>query len=719
MSNNIQYNPKKLSTPSSNGIKTFPTSSGLQGYVRIEEYKKPEVQNNTNNLISENILDFDSILIENNSQIRKETSKGYSTNNYSDIDNIYINKLSDVMTDIQNKLGPEYYEIYSAYITGLKLSDFIDEEGNIIPLTDKSRLSEIINEKNLPISSEILLSELNNYLMEAKINFGPLSSSMLSSTVTEVVKSDYGFDAMVLKNTEGNYLIVNSCTNAESTDDIYAIAYVLAKQIVGEGDLLDLVVEQIIPALNNTDIKNSEYYLDLVNKGGTEYLEKVYDAQLNANIELIKKYATIAKEEGNKIQLNGYSLGGGLQLTAYSLACINDPSIEDYIESVSVFNPFISYLEQNNANTGTEKKGLWQTLISQFQGDSITPNTLVSYVASSEKVRIYSGEEDYISTFNNSVYNLLSRFTFVKTEDLDRGKLTSLSELYGFVLGDDANHGFKPIEESSFDEYGNIKETGKYISINDSLKSIIDPNNPVLDIIRIVGEFFKTPTEEELYQVDYSSIILQTLKLTNIDDLKKAIPEIEPIITEITRYIRKNVGNYTYEGIANAITEGVWDIVGDTIDKEVPNIVSEYLEEYLPGFISEDDKKIIIDYVSSFATDIVNKYKDKEAFTQAFNDFLTSEENKEYVLDLIKNLNSGEYLKACKKIQSLIYNFKDSFEVNYEDIGIETINIFGQDIEYTNEISKIINNMIKDTIISTVEGIIGNYIKDAIADTFR
>ena len=36
------------------------------------------------------------------------------------------------MTGVQNALGPEHYEIFSQYITGMKLSDLIDEEGNIV-----------------------------------------------------------------------------------------------------------------------------------------------------------------------------------------------------------------------------------------------------------------------------------------------------------------------------------------------------------------------------------------------------------------------------------------------------------------------------------------------------------------------------------------------------------------------------------------------------------
>ena len=54
-----------------------------------------------------------------------------------------------------------------------------------------------------------------------------------------------------------------------------------------------------------------------------------------------------------------------------------------------------------------------------------------------------------------------------------------------------------------------------------------------------------------------------------VDNLMYKDMQKDTIITEITRYIGRNVGNYTYEGIANAITEGVWDIVGDTIDIDV------------------------------------------------------------------------------------------------------------------------------------------------------
>ena len=116
---------------------------------------------------------------------------------------------------------------------------------------------------------------------------------------------------------------------------------------------------------------------------------------------------------------------------------------------------FISFVEQNPINTGDEKKGFIETWKDLFSGKNYKDNCLIDYLANSNKVRIYSGEEDYISTFNNCVYDLRERFTFIKTEDLKRGQVQDITQIYSIILGDKANHGFKGIEFDAIDENGN------------------------------------------------------------------------------------------------------------------------------------------------------------------------------------------------------------------------------------------------------------------------
>lgn len=704
MLDNFQSSHKKINSASN--ISNFSTPS--KSIITPEQ--KLYSNNSTNSrIVIEEILDFDSFFKEPSREATNEPSKGYSANNYSDIDNIYINKLSDVMTDLQNNLGPEYYKVFSSYITGLKLSDIIASDGTIIPLKDTDKLLKILQEQGLTKDPVIVMSEINKILSEGKINFGETSAEMLSSTITEVVQSNHDYDAMVLKNSEGNYLIVNSCTNASSTNDIYAIAYVMAKQIVGDNDLLDLAIEQIIPAINNSAINDNSLYLDLINNGGTKYLEEVYNSQLQSNIDLIEKYTKLAEKEGQKVELNGFSLGGGLQLTAYSMACMENPEIENYIQSVSVFNPYISYLEQNPMNQGTETKNFFERLKQIINQEDTQDNPLVSYVASSEKVRIYSSEEDYISTFNNSVYDLLDRFTFIKTKDLEKGKVKELTDIFKVVIGDEANHGFKPIIGSSFDEYGNIAEPGSYVSISDSLENVIDDSSPLKELFRTIKEKLPLADNEEKYKVDYSSIILQTMNLANIDQLTADIPELKPILNKVSKYLRTNIGNYSYDGLVEAATDGVWDVVGVTITTEVPKMISSYIPEGVPDGIKQE--------ICNIAVDIAHTYKDEKAFKDALNGFLTSPENKDYVLSLLTNINSGDYLKAYGNINTLMSNFNESFEIEYENVGKESIKIFGFEVEYTNVISEFINDTIKTKVTSLLEETVSSKIRTIIKET--
>jgi hypothetical protein len=234
----MSYSPKKIEkgniSVSSGGFKNF-EGTGIKEYVGQTDFNKEPKEDRT---FIEEILDFDSLFLNlNKTSNHTNRVAGLSANNYSDKDNIYINKLSDLMTGIQNALGPEDYEIFSQYITGMKLSDIIDEDGNILPLTDTTRLIEILKNRGITIPASEKLHDINKKLEDGKIDLVSLSPDMLSSIVNEVVTSDYGYDAIVLKNTDGNYLIVNSCTNADSTKDIYAIAYALAKQIVGDDEL--------------------------------------------------------------------------------------------------------------------------------------------------------------------------------------------------------------------------------------------------------------------------------------------------------------------------------------------------------------------------------------------------------------------------------------------------------------------------------------------------
>ena len=163
--------------------------------------------------------------------------------------------------------------------------------------------------------------------------------------------------------------------------------------------------------------------------------------------------------------------------------------------------------------------------------------------------------------------------------------------------------------------------------------------------------------------------------------------------------------------IADAIIDGAWEVVGDKIDTEVPKMISGMLPDWIDN--------TIVDWAGDIGTDVAHYFKDEDVFKDALSDFLKSDENKDYVISLLNSLKNEDYIKAYGNIKTLIDNFEDSFEVNYEDIGTENFEIFGYEIEYTNIGSEFVNGIIKDEVLNILKGLekqIDSYAAGAVKD---
>lgn len=361
-----------------------------------------------------------------NNQANNPQVSNFSPNSYSDKDNIYINKLSDIMTATKNNLGEENYKIYTEYLKGKKLSEIYTADDKLSPITDETALNNILKNMQIDKDASQVMEEINQVLQNSSFDGSTLSEDMKNSTIIEVANTESGYDTFVLKNSVGNYLIVNSCTNDKSAEDIAAIAYTLSLQLVGDEDLISFALNDILPEFKNESIESSEIASTIIEKG-TDYLKEKNQGQLQDNKELIEKYAAKAQEEGSKLELNGYSLGGGIQLTAYSQVCIENPDIENTIESVAVFNPFVAFAEQQRpARTGNPLLNITSYIIKP---------SLIQYLSSSEKLRIYSGQEDMVSTFNTSVQSLKDKFVFLHAKDIENGSVQEITQLYSIILG--------------------------------------------------------------------------------------------------------------------------------------------------------------------------------------------------------------------------------------------------------------------------------------------
>lgn len=631
----------------------------------------------------------------------------YSNTNYSDADNIYVHKICKIMVDLQNDLikygqkkenNIDYYKIYTQYCIGLKLEDI---GGSIEPTEENiQKIQQIINEMQLNEDAESVLNSLNEVLVDKngneKYKLDVKGMKVGSFLVNEIVSEQSGYDATVLTDLDGNYVIVNSSTNDKQIEDLAIIADAISNQLFPNQDFAEKILEMLVA---NTDFSNQ-----INQKIEKDYLKKCRNAQIWDNKKLITKIAMKAKEEGKKIELYGYSLGGGIQLTAYSEMVnsfkyvpkvslipndfdnkiINNKIITDNISSVTVYNPFVSVVEQ-----------------------SYNGNQLINCLCKSEKVLIYSAEEDYVSIFNNSVEKLVNngRMIFIPSVDLanplrqlndqelsslsdeDKNKILDkkykpvdgLNDFMGLIIGSIGNHGFKYIEnnnnydeDSCFDNNGNLVREGEFKSLSDSLYDAMN------------GEWGKTEKNIN-YNVEYDKIIEYLFNLSDIESNLNGVQKKSVGI--IFDYIKNNACNYNYDDFISAISDAIWVIVTDEIDKQ------------------------------NFAIKpIANCFKDKNVFDKTLSSFLNDEDCKNSILQLIyylvilnsnkkSDINVEEYntlvSNANGKIELLIKEFD-----NYYSLYIVKNYSFGD----TGLIKDFVNYAIKDKIIkqfkSALKGIV-------------
>lgn len=602
-----------------------------------------------------------------NNQANNPQVSNFSPNTYSDKDNIYINELSDIMTATKNNLGEENYKIYTEYLKGKKLSEIYTADDKLSPITDETALNNILKNMQIDKDASQVMEEINQVLQNSNFAGSTLSEDMRNSTIIEVANTESGYDAFVLKNSVGNYLIVNSCTNDKSAEDIAAIAYTLSLQLVGDEDLISFALNDILPEFKNENIESSEIVSTIIEKG-TDYLKEKNQGQLQDNKDLIEKYAAKAQEEGSKLELNGYSLGGGIQLAAYSQICIDNPDIENTIESVAVFNPFVAFAEQQRpAGTGNPLLNITSYIMKP---------SLIQYLSSSEKLRIYSGQEDMVSTFNTSVEVLKDKYVFLHAKDIENGAVQNIGQLYGIIIGDNSNHGFGALNQEYFNEYGNITEVGEFIPITETVADAT--NQKFASMLARIGNKFGTNN----YNAKYSSIVNEVLNLANVkENIEKTEDEsVKLICKEIVSYIENNVGNMDYEGLAQSLTDGCWKAVEYNI-VSIINPKDSITLEKTPDLFQIGKETLQFGMGTLF--------KDEELFKSTMMDFLTEEETKKDLISIISYIGIADKGSAEIEIKALIKKLDEKY----------TINIFFRD----KGLKGIVNGMIKDIFIQKLE----------------
>lgn len=668
----------------SNKIKNVNNFNSSQLFnVSNVQYNSQSIINNSNvnGKSRNNLSDIETIDVSSKYNVNE--LKKYSTTGYSDSDNIYMNQFQRIMVDLQNKLSADEYMIYCKYFEGKKVSELIDEDGNLKILDNNDRVKSIINEFGIDLNVSDVINKINknirpddvNKWLSFKTSDGKLaiSQEVLNCKIYEIARSDSGYDYTILIDENGNPILINSSTNPNDLEDIAAIAYALSKQLIGEG--ADELADELFGILSNiegVEIDNKvikDFYESLNNKdiNNFEALESYYLNQIDDSQKAIEKCIEIAKQNGSKAILNGYSLGGGLLLSSYSKLCIDNPELEEYILGVSAFNPFISVAEQYN-----EKYDL------------------IDYVAKSDKVIIYSGEEDFVSIFNNSVEKLLERFVFLKTEEIDE-EVSNITDFLGFIIGGKSNHGFAPIVADIFDENGNIIQEGKFHAISRTVANV-DGNPSFSDffaepidgyinsysnlIEQVSSSFLKKVIDIPEFNIkemlsfnfshkpNYSSIFSN---LFQVADVKVPDGAKGELVDSLLDYVKYNVGEYKYDELVGILADGMWGIIKETADSK------KWYEKYA-----------------------VSWFGDEELFKETMIDFFMEEDNKVFLLSMITQLIKQDKTAYNDVLDCLINKIDELYENKIIDKYDNAVPIYA-------EISVSINREIKKSFLKELK----------------
>ena len=475
-----------------------------------------------------------------------------------------------------------------------------------------------------------------------------LSDQIKNSVVQEIVDED-GYDAMVLRLTNGNYAIVNSCTNDSESEDMGAIVGNIAT-LACDDDFSKDIFSLYSRMLLGTDVSSNDAYSD---------------AQITACEKLIKKYI----DDGKSMELYGYSLGGGIMEAAYSrIVEEGDSKYTDNIKSVCVYNPF--------------------TLIAELDEKANIEN-----LVGDEKFLRYCAEGDVVSTFNNYVEQLDGNTLYLKAAGINskdwfeqRGSACSPLEL--FTKG---NHSFSAVngaKHSSFDYNGNVtkKSAGEFVSISNVINAL-EKDYHVTG--HTASEFVNGQNyngyKEELNSMsldecmknsfkDYVNLIIKDTgfesKLGDFGDLKD----------ELLDYMGENFGEIKYKStpgydyftngpeqtagniIGEYMSEFIWDIVEDTEVEKGPFTFDA------ATFVDQDDLEDAV--WTAFANDTDNIYKIIEAKYNKNNEAAC-----DYVDDFIDNLmddyeNDTHWNEIFDQIgkkdlkKKLKSQFKDKLKIN-------------------------------------------------------
>lgn len=597
------------------------------------------------------------------SYLKQITQKLSNVN--TDID-VVINKVNTAINkadEIERKTSARNEEILaklkSIDLSMSELSEMNSQKQNYIPynntdittISDReaievTKLSNFVNDLeiqfnfNLPKMLSVAQSYKGKKLYEI---FNEIDETIKDYTIEEIVSTNSGYSAIVLKRPDGSYLIHSACTNGNSDADCSAIINIFGNYL-GDEEFTQTINQIVYPKNNLNSEKNVFRIIDnvatMINETTKTVLyqntkKNTYNQQIIDNYNLIKKYCENSIKEGTGVHLSGFSLGGGIMASSYGLFSLTEEDLSKAIRSVKLYNPLLASLDNScNLEILTKINIEYARL---FNKDY----KIVNKLGKDNKLTIYSAEYDIVSTLNDYVYDLKDRFIFIKADTipsiktenekefsfqqvieffspLKKGKnleeytnlfQNNIKEFADIAIFGKGNHGFVNVE---YDEKGNIINKGEYKNINEVFATISGVDYEKKGkIFNIIFDDFITKND---YKPDLSFITELFLKeILPVDEMiddqnflggflgENYSEDLD--LSNIYNYIVKNAGDIEIDELIEVFSKTLYEWVAcgsgyDVLKKYLVNM-NPMFEQFFSAGSLIDTKKLLRGIMSS------------------------------------------------------------------------------------------------------------------------
>lgn len=353
-------------------------------------------------------------------------------------------------TDYQNVLSANLYLLCDQDIK-------LGENGKTINQIYK----ELLNNGKQSQAEQIKLNLIDN-------GFGNL-------TILEIIEGESSFDAVAIKDTDGNYGIYYACTDSTEMDDILFDAYKVYEFLINSDEQANDNIQKLLDTLSALGVISDDFNVDT--------LSNIYNSQVEQSKRLSQKYLNKAIEEEKTLNFFGYSLGGSLTEEAYlhCYQCCSQEQKNNNLGAITLYNPYhAANLDSSEIEILTQSGDLnlycaeGDMVSSIFNFDDFKDYTNFVYI---DTESIVEKQKEILNESDSKISSILNKIDLLQTLGLDISSIyskdiESLKYIPGIWQG--GAHSIQnvmPNSDIAFNSDGSLKEV---ITLSNGEEYIVD-----------------------------------------------------------------------------------------------------------------------------------------------------------------------------------------------------------------------------------------------------